>query len=86
MSARRVGYRRYVVGGAKAWGGNPNVERSLDNDEQAEMRSMSTRAEITAIRFVNEYHWGAFRGEPNVVMESPLLRRAPVFGRLGHAG
>lgn len=45
------------------------VDRPLDDDEQAEMRSMSTRAEITATRFVNEYHWGDFRGEPNVLME-----------------
>jgi hypothetical protein len=45
------------------------VDRPLDDDEQAEVRSLSTRAEITATRFVNEYHWGDFRGEPNVLME-----------------
>lgn len=45
------------------------IDRPLDDDEQAELRSMSTRAEITATRFVNEYHWGDFRGEPIVLME-----------------
>ncbi|MGW4215205.1 hypothetical protein ACWEIJ_45040 [Lentzea sp. NPDC004789] len=33
------------------------------------MGALSTRAEITATRFVNEYHWGNFRGDPNQLME-----------------
>lgn len=45
------------------------IDRPLDDGEQAELRSMSTRAEITATRLVNEYHWGDFRGEPNELME-----------------
>jgi hypothetical protein len=28
------------------------------------VRSLSTRASITATSFVNEYHWSNFRGDP----------------------
>ncbi len=45
------------------------VDRPLTNDEQTAVRSLSTRASITATRFVNEYHWGGFRGNPNQLME-----------------
>lgn len=44
------------------------IDRPLDNDAQAEVRSLSTRASITATSFVNEYHWGDFRGNPNRLM------------------
>ena len=46
------------------------IDRPLDDDEQAEVRSLSTRARITATSFVNEYHWGDFRGHPKLLMES----------------
>lgn len=45
------------------------VDRPLDERAQAEVRSLSTRAEITATSFVNEYHWGDFRGSPSELME-----------------
>ncbi|NUR95683.1 MAG: hypothetical protein HOV67_10545 [Kribbellaceae bacterium] len=45
------------------------IDRPLDDDEQAAVRSLSTRARITATSFVNEYHWGSFRGNPNLLME-----------------
>jgi hypothetical protein len=45
------------------------IDRPLDDDEQAEVRSLSTRARITATSFVNEYHWGDFKGDPNQLME-----------------
>ncbi len=45
------------------------IDRPLDDDEQAEVRSLSTRARITAASFVNEYHWGDFKGDPNLLME-----------------
>ena len=45
------------------------VDRPLDDAEQAEVRSLSTRARITATSFVNEYHWGDFNGDPNRLME-----------------
>lgn len=44
------------------------IDRPLDDDEQAEIRSLSTRARITATSFVNEYHWGNFKGDPNHLM------------------
>lgn len=46
------------------------IDRPLDDEEQAAVRSLSTRARITATSFVNEYHWGNFRGRPEVLMES----------------
>lgn len=45
------------------------IDRPLDDDEQADVRSLSTRASITATSFVNEYHWGDFKGDPNQLME-----------------
>jgi hypothetical protein len=45
------------------------VDRPLDERAQAEVRSLSTRARITATSFVNEYHWGDFRGNPSELME-----------------
>jgi hypothetical protein len=45
------------------------IDQPLDDDEQAEVRSLSTRARITATSFVNEYHWGDFKGDPNLLME-----------------
>jgi hypothetical protein len=45
------------------------VDRPLDEAEQAELRSLSTRARITATSFLNEYHWGDFRGDPSRLME-----------------
>jgi hypothetical protein len=45
------------------------VDRPLDARQQDEVRSLSTRAEITATSFVNEYHWGDFGGDPNELME-----------------
>lgn len=45
------------------------VDRRLDARQQAEVRALSTRARITATSFVNEYHWGDFRGDPSRLME-----------------
>ncbi|MDQ7805157.1 hypothetical protein Q5425_15530 [Amycolatopsis sp. A133] len=45
------------------------IDRPLDAGEQAEIRSLSTRARITATSFVNEYHWGDFKGDPRHLME-----------------
>lgn len=44
------------------------IDRPLDDDEQAEIRSLSTRATITATSLVNVYHWGDFKGDPNRLM------------------
>lgn len=45
------------------------IDRPLDDAARAEVRSLSTRARITATSFVNEYHWGDFKGDPSRLME-----------------
>ena len=45
------------------------IDRPLGDAEQAQVRSLSTRARISSTSFVNEYHWGDFRGNPNRLME-----------------
>jgi hypothetical protein len=40
------------------------LDRPLTADEMAELRAISTRAEITATRFWNEYHWGDLKADP----------------------
>ncbi|WP_432956516.1 hypothetical protein [Micromonospora haikouensis] len=45
------------------------VDRPLTSRERAELRSLSTRADITATSFVNTYEWGNFKGDPRTLME-----------------
>jgi hypothetical protein len=45
------------------------VDRPLTTHEQAELRSLSTRADITATSFVNTYEWGSFKGDPGKLVE-----------------
>lgn len=45
------------------------VDRPLSEAQRAQLRALSTRAEITATRFTNEYQWGDFRGDPRKMME-----------------
>jgi hypothetical protein len=45
------------------------IDRPLDERQQAEVRTLSTRARITATSFTNEYHWGDFRGDPRTMVE-----------------
>ena len=40
------------------------LDRPLAPAEMAELRSSSTRAQITPTRFFNEYHWGDLKAEP----------------------
>jgi hypothetical protein len=40
------------------------VDRPLTEKEMRELRTLSTRAEITPTSFWNEYHWGDFKGDP----------------------
>ncbi|RLK54034.1 hypothetical protein [Actinokineospora cianjurensis] len=44
------------------------VDRPLGLAEQRAVRTLSTRAEITATTFANEYHWGDFKGDPAELM------------------
>jgi hypothetical protein len=45
------------------------VDRSLTSGELAELRKLSSRAEITATSFANSYSYGDFRGNPDRMME-----------------
>ena len=45
------------------------LDKPLTKQQQKELRSLSSRAEITATSFVNEYNYGDFRGEPQKLME-----------------
>ncbi|SES37961.1 hypothetical protein [Actinokineospora terrae] len=44
------------------------VDRPLGLAEQRAVRALSSRAEITATTFANEYHWGDFKGDPAELM------------------
>src|SRR5262245_30722978 len=44
------------------------LDRPLSRQEQQELRALSTRAEIDAWSFTNEYHWGDFKGDPRKLM------------------
>ncbi len=44
------------------------LERPLSKPEQTELRSCSSRATITSSRFVNEYHWGDLKADPEAWM------------------
>jgi hypothetical protein len=45
------------------------VDQPLTDKERSELRSISSRAEITATRFTNSYHYGNFKGSPARMME-----------------
>jgi hypothetical protein len=45
------------------------VDRPLTEAQRAQLRALSTRAEITGTRFTNEYQWGDFKGDPRKMME-----------------
>jgi hypothetical protein len=45
------------------------LDRPLTDKQRAELRKLSSRADITATRFVNEYNYGDFRGSPEKLME-----------------
>ncbi|MGH3512393.1 MAG: hypothetical protein ACRDQV_12470 [Pseudonocardiaceae bacterium] len=45
------------------------LDRPLEARQQDEVRALSTRARVNATSFVNEYHWGNFRGDPDRMME-----------------
>lgn len=45
------------------------IDRPLTDREMAELRKLSTRAQITPTSFVNVYTWGNFRGSPARLME-----------------
>jgi len=40
------------------------LDQPLSKEQRTELRSRSTRAEITATSFINEYRWGSLKAEP----------------------
>lgn len=45
------------------------VDRCLTEKETKELRRFSSRADITAYNFINEYSWGSFKGNEDLWME-----------------
>jgi hypothetical protein len=45
------------------------LDRPLTSKEMAELRAISTRAEITPTRFWNEYDWGDLKADPAKLLE-----------------
>jgi hypothetical protein len=45
------------------------LDRPLTAKQMAELRALSTRAEISPTRFWNEYQWGNLKGDPAKLME-----------------
>ncbi len=45
------------------------LDRRLTAEQQRRLRSLSSRAEISATRFTNEYSFGNFRGDPGRLLE-----------------
>ena len=45
------------------------VDRPLSEADRSALRSLSTRARITATSFTNHYEWGDFKGDPQQLME-----------------
>jgi hypothetical protein len=45
------------------------VDKPLNEKEMQSLRNISSRAQITPTSFVNEYHWGDFKGNPLKLVE-----------------
>jgi hypothetical protein len=45
------------------------LDRRLTSEQQKRLRTLSSRAEISATRFTNEYSYGDFRGDPGRLLE-----------------
>ena len=45
------------------------VDRPLTKKQMSELRAYSSRAQITPSSFVNVYHWGNFKGNPDKWIE-----------------
>ena len=44
------------------------VDRALDREQLADLRGVSTRAEITPSSFTNHYDWGDLEVDPSTLM------------------
>ena len=45
------------------------IDKPLSDKDMRSLRNLSTRAQITPTSFVNEYHWGDFKGRPLKLVE-----------------
>jgi hypothetical protein len=45
------------------------VDRPLTREHMSKLRAYSSRAQVTPSSFVNEYHYGSFKGDPDEWME-----------------
>ena len=45
------------------------IDRPLGEADREALRTLSTRARITATSFTNHYEWGDFKGDPQRLME-----------------
>lgn len=45
------------------------IDKCLTDEEMSQLRSFSTRADITPYSFTNEYSWGSFKGNEDLWME-----------------
>lgn len=45
------------------------LDAPLSDHQLKAIRALSTRAELTPTSFINEYHFGDFKGNPNAMME-----------------
>ena len=45
------------------------IDRPLSEADRSALRSLSTRARITATSFTNHYEWGDFKGDPQQLMK-----------------
>ena len=45
------------------------VDQPLTQGQISELRAYSSRAQITPTSFINVYHWGDFKGNPEKWME-----------------
>jgi hypothetical protein len=45
------------------------LDRPLTSKQMAELRAISTRADITPTRFWNEYQWGNLKADPATLLE-----------------
>jgi hypothetical protein len=57
------------------------LDQPLTAKQRAELRSISTRAEITATRLLNEYQWGDLKGDPQKLMEQYFDASIPGVAR-----
>jgi hypothetical protein len=45
------------------------LDRPLTKEQMVRLRTYSSRARITSSSFINEYHWGDFKGDPDEWLE-----------------